>query len=85
MTCFVCFVFFIYVLEVPSDIHPSVFYYLLGKARNVMPEYDSEAQSYLSSAVKLNPSYVDAWNELGVLVWLQKIDYLSYKRCDVTS
>lgn len=38
-----------------------------------MPEYDCEAQNYLSSAVKLNPSYVEAWNELGGLVLLSII------------
>lgn len=51
--------------DVPSDVHHSVFYYLLGRAHNVMPDHDPQAQSYLSSAVKLNPSYVEAWNELG--------------------
>lgn len=39
--------------------------YLLGKARNVLPDYDAKAQEHLSLAVKLNPSFVDAWNELG--------------------
>ena len=33
-----------------------------------MSEYDSKAQAYLSAAVKLNPSYVEAWNELGKYV-----------------
>ena len=49
----------------PSGVHHSVLYYLLGKTHNVMPDYDSQAQNYLSMAVKLNPSYVEAWNELG--------------------
>lgn len=46
-----------------------------------MPEQDSEALSYLSSAVKLNPSYVEAWNELGkdVLYELQFHIYIPLK------
>jgi len=39
--------------------------YLLGKARNVLPDFDPKAQEHLSLAIKLNPSFVDAWNELG--------------------
>jgi len=39
----------------------------MGKTLNVMPEYDSKAQDHLSNAIKLNPSFVDAWNELGIV------------------
>ncbi|XP_046463732.1 tetratricopeptide repeat protein 5-like [Daphnia pulex] len=66
--------------DVPSSTHPSVFQYLLGRAHNVMPHYDLEAQNYLSSAVKLNPSYVEAWNELGECFW-KGGDTLSAKNC----
>ena len=48
-----------------SDVPTSVLQYLMGKTLNVMPEHDSKAQDHLSNAIKLNPSFVDAWNELG--------------------
>ncbi|KZS18240.1 Tetratricopeptide repeat protein 5 [Daphnia magna] len=68
------------VADVTSTIHPSIPQYLLGRAHNVMPEYDCEAQNYLSSAVKLNPSYVEAWNELGECFW-KGGDTASAKNC----
>lgn len=45
------------------------FYYLKGRALNVIPEYNKEAEDLLSKAIKLDPKLVDAWNELGECYW----------------
>lgn len=47
-------------------------FYLLGKARNVIPDYDPKAQELLSLAVKTDPTLVEAWNELGKFSWYLK-------------
>lgn len=36
---------------------------------NVLPKYNKEAEELLSTAVKLDPKLVDAWNELGECYW----------------
>jgi len=51
------------------NIPPFHFQYLLGRARNVLPDFDPQALEHLSAAVKLNPSFVEAWNELGECYW----------------
>jgi hypothetical protein len=40
---------------------------LLGRARNVMPDYDQMAFDYLSKAIKIDPKCIEAWNYLGKL------------------
>ncbi|KAF5302334.1 hypothetical protein FQA39_LY10373 [Lamprigera yunnana] len=45
------------------------FYYLKGRALNVMPHYSREAEEFLSKSVKLDPKLVEAWNELGECYW----------------
>jgi len=42
---------------------------LRGKALNVLPLYDREAQENLSKAVKLDPKLSDAWVSLGESYW----------------
>lgn len=48
------------------------FFYLRGQALNISPNYDSRAVDCLSKAVKLDPSLVEAWNELGECYWKNK-------------
>jgi len=55
--------------EESPDIPPFHFQYLFGRARNVLPDFDSRALEHLSASVKLNPSFVEAWNELGECYW----------------
>jgi len=69
-----------YTLGDSSSIPSFHFQYLLGKARNVLPDHDTQALEHLSAAVKLNPSYVDAWNELGECYW-KAGNALSAKNC----
>lgn len=45
------------------------YYYLKGRALNVLPNYSKEAEELLSKAVKLDPKLVEAWNELGECYW----------------
>uniref|UniRef100_A0ABM5EIS1 Tetratricopeptide repeat protein 5 n=1 Tax=Pogona vitticeps TaxID=103695 RepID=A0ABM5EIS1_9SAUR len=42
---------------------------LKGKALNVLPDYNAQAEELLSKAVKLNPELVEAWNQLGEVYW----------------
>eukprot|EP00091_Calanus_sinicus_P000112 TRINITY_DN10035_c0_g1_i1.p1 TRINITY_DN10035_c0_g1~~TRINITY_DN10035_c0_g1_i1.p1 ORF type:complete len:135 (-),score=38.84 TRINITY_DN10035_c0_g1_i1:29-433(-) len=43
----------------------AMFLYLKGKLLNITGDFNSQAESSLSKAVKLNPTLVEAWNELG--------------------
>lgn len=45
------------------------YYYLKGRALNVVPKYSKEAEELLSKAIKLDPKLVEAWNELGECYW----------------
>ncbi|KAH0626293.1 hypothetical protein JD844_001203 [Phrynosoma platyrhinos] len=42
---------------------------LKGKALNVSPDYNAQAEELLSKAVKLDPELVEAWNQLGEVYW----------------
>lgn len=42
---------------------------LKGKALNVTPSYNPQAEELLSKAVKLDPNLVEAWNQLGEAYW----------------
>lgn len=53
---------------------------LRGRALNVLPVYNKEAESLLSKAVKLDPKLVDGWNHLGECYWKNK-DVTSAKNC----
>ena len=43
--------------------------YFRGRALNVTHDHCPESESVLSKAVKLEPSFVEAWNELGECYW----------------
>ncbi|EDV26013.1 uncharacterized protein TRIADDRAFT_55686 [Trichoplax adhaerens] len=46
--------------------------YIKGKALNVLPDYSDEAEKASSLAVKLDPTSIDAWNNLGECYWKKK-------------
>ncbi|XP_053324480.1 tetratricopeptide repeat protein 5 [Spea bombifrons] len=56
------------------------FLMLKGKVLNVTPNYNQEAEEVLSKAVKLDPSLVEGWNQLGEVYW-KKMDVTSAKTC----
>ncbi|CAL5209947.1 unnamed protein product [Lathyrus oleraceus] len=66
--------------ERKSPMQRAVFEYLKGKVLDVYPEYKKEAEDHLSKAVKLNPSFSDAWLCLGNCIW-KKGDLSSAKNC----
>ena len=43
--------------------------YLRGRALNVTASHNPESERLLSKSVKLDPSFVEAWNELGESYW----------------
>ena len=53
---------------------------LMGKALNVMPEYDERAFEALTRAIKLEPSSYDAWNYLAECYWKNK-DFDMCRNC----
>ncbi|XP_069796975.1 tetratricopeptide repeat protein 5 isoform X2 [Narcine bancroftii] len=53
---------------------------LRGKALNVLGEYSPKAEEALSRAVKLEPSLVEAWNQLGEVYW-KKGDISGARTC----
>ncbi|XP_034952007.1 tetratricopeptide repeat protein 5-like [Chelonus insularis] len=58
----------------------AMYYYLKGKAFNVVDRFIPQAEELLSKAVKLEPKLVDAWNELGECYW-KKDDVKQAKNC----
>ncbi|GLH11182.1 Tetratricopeptide repeat protein 5 [Gryllus bimaculatus] len=58
----------------------AMYYYLKGRALNVTPNYNIQAEDVLSKAVKLDPKLVDAWNELGECYW-KKDDIDGARNC----
>lgn len=57
------------VLECELEIASARYFYLKGRALNVVPKYSKEAEDLLSKAIKLDPKLVGAWNELGECYW----------------
>nr|CAD7462445.1 unnamed protein product [Timema tahoe] len=57
-----------------------MYYYLKGKALNVGPQHSPQAEAALSKAVKLDPTLVEAWNELGDCYW-KKDEIKEAKNC----
>ena len=57
---------------------------LRGKALNVLPSFDNTAQEALSKAVKLDPSLVEAWTNLGECYW-KNGDVEAAKNCFTAS
>ncbi|XP_011299874.1 tetratricopeptide repeat protein 5 [Fopius arisanus] len=58
------------------------YYYLKGKAFNVVDRFVPQAEELLSKAVKLEPKLIDAWNELGECYW-KNDDIKQAKNCFV--
>lgn len=58
----------------------AMYYYLKGRALNVTPSYNIQAEEVLSKAVKLDPKLVEAWNELGECYW-KKDDIEGARNC----
>lgn len=54
--------------------------YLKGRALNVLTEHSPESETLLSRSVKLDPTLVDAWNELGECYW-KRGDIETAKTC----
>ncbi|XP_066603128.1 tetratricopeptide repeat protein 5-like isoform X2 [Prorops nasuta] len=47
----------------------AMYYYLKGKTFNVIERFNPQAEELLSKAIKLEPSLIEAWNELGECYW----------------
>ncbi|XP_044003757.1 tetratricopeptide repeat protein 5-like isoform X2 [Aphidius gifuensis] len=58
------------------------YYYLKGRALNVVDRFVPQAEELLSKAVKLEPKLIDAWNELGECYW-KNDDIEQAKNCFV--
>ncbi|KAH0950598.1 hypothetical protein HN011_007901 [Eciton burchellii] len=58
------------------------YYYLKGKALNVVDRFVPQAEELLSKAVKLEPKLIEAWNELGECYW-KNDDIKQAKNCFV--
>ncbi|XP_071564719.1 tetratricopeptide repeat protein 5 [Temnothorax nylanderi] len=58
------------------------YYYLKGKALNVVDHVIPQAEELLSKAVKLEPKFIEAWNELGEYYW-KNDDIKQAKNCFV--
>lgn len=54
--------------------------FLEGKALNVTEEFDPNAETALSKAVKLDPKQIEGWNQLGECFW-KKRDHSQAKSC----
>ncbi|XP_043479713.1 tetratricopeptide repeat protein 5-like [Leptopilina heterotoma] len=56
------------------------YYFLKGKALNVINRHVPQAEELLSKAVKLEPKLIEAWNELGECYW-KNDDIQQAKNC----
>lgn len=56
------------------------YYYLKGKTLNVLERYVPQAEELLSKSVKLDPKFIEAWNELGECYW-KNGDIAQAKNC----
>lgn len=56
------------------------FLILVGKAQNVMPEFNQTACDFLKKATKLDPKSIEAWNCLGECYW-KKRDFEMCRNC----
>jgi len=56
------------------------FLLLQGRMLNVSGDFSSQAETLLSRAVKLNPTLVEAWNELGES-YMRKHDWSTARTC----
>ena len=53
---------------------------LIGKAYNVLPDFNLKACEYLTKAIKLDPKSIEAWNYLGECYW-KKRDFEMCRNC----
>merc|ERR1719350_1070389 len=58
----------------------AMFLYLKGKLLNITGDFSNEAEVVLSRAVKLSPTLVEAWNELGES-YMRKHDWTTARTC----
>lgn len=58
------------------------YYYLKGRALNVVDHFIPQAEELLSKAVKLEPNSIETWNELGKCYW-KNDDIKQAKNCFV--
>ena len=58
----------------------AMFLYLKGKLLNITGDFNSQAESALSKSVKLSPTLVEAWNELGES-YMRKNDWTTARTC----
>lgn len=56
------------------------YFYLLGRAHDVLSIHSVPAEEALAKAVKLDPKLVDAWNQLGECYW-KKDNITEAKNC----
>lgn len=61
--------FIFHFIDLAENTNRARYYYLRGRTLNVVPLYNKEAEDILSKAIKLDPKFVDAWNELGECYW----------------
>eukprot|EP01112_Ceratiomyxa_fruticulosa_P000239 TRINITY_DN1022_c0_g1_i4.p1 TRINITY_DN1022_c0_g1~~TRINITY_DN1022_c0_g1_i4.p1 ORF type:complete len:320 (+),score=63.71 TRINITY_DN1022_c0_g1_i4:117-1076(+) len=54
--------------------------YLMGKTYNILPAYSSNSELALSKSIKLDPTLVDSWLQLGESYW-KKADVIAAKNC----
>ena len=62
----------VYILFLVLIDNKAKFFCLRGKALNVLPYFDPRSVECLSKAIKLDPSLIEAWNELGESYWKDK-------------
>ena len=58
----------------------AMFLYLKGRLLNISGDFNCQAEAVLSRAVKLSPTLVEAWNELGES-YMRKRDWTTAKTC----
>lgn len=66
--------------KLKSNNNRAKYYFLKGKALNILDDYDKLAEEYLSKALKLDPNQIECWNELGECYW-KKSDSEEAKNC----
>ena len=66
--------------EVQDGPEKALTLYHRGRALNIRPDHCPEAEKLLSRAVKLDPTLVEAWNELGEC-YCKRNDIQTAKTC----
>ncbi|KAI8929413.1 hypothetical protein BC831DRAFT_305095 [Entophlyctis helioformis] len=63
-----------------SSVQTAAYHHLRGRLYNVLPDYHPLAEVNLARSVKLQPSCIDAWNDLAECYW-KKQDFETAKSC----